>query len=105
MLRTEQMDADEKSICLFLRSFPGQFVSGREIARRAAGKWKFRQDGHWAVPILIRLVEKGAIERDSSGHFRLLAREKKQQRDKKWASPQMKKLLEQSGKDFSDTIH
>jgi hypothetical protein len=98
------MDADEKQICVFLKSFSGQFISGREIARRAGGKVRYRQDERWAVPVLIRLVEKKVIESDSTGHFRLLAQEKKD-RAKTWTSPQMKKILEQSGKDFSDTLN
>ncbi len=96
------MDADEKEISNFLRSFRGQFISGREIARRAGGKWKFRQDPHWAVPILTRLVEKGVLERDSTGHFRLRPKEKNEK--KKWVSPEVQKILAKSGIDFKEII-
>jgi len=93
------MEADEKLIQLYLKSMPGQFISGREIARRAAGKSRFRDEPDWAAPVLRELEEKGKIEKDAAGHYRLKgATEKKP--EKKWISPQMKRILEQSGKDF-----
>jgi hypothetical protein len=91
------MDADERAICVYLKSFPDQFIAAREIARRAGGKWRFREDPEWAAPVLARLVEKGLIEPDSTGHFKL--RQKPQAtKPKQWVSPQLKKILEQSGK-------
>ena len=41
-------DADEVEICQFLKSWPGQFLSGKTICRRAGGKWRFREDENWA---------------------------------------------------------
>jgi hypothetical protein len=96
------MDAEEKDVCRYLKSFPGQFVSGREISRRAGGKWKFRQEPEWAGPILIRLVEKGIIESDSTGHFRFTPKDK--EKKPKFISPQMKQILKASGKDFDHVI-
>lgn len=87
------MDAEEKEICDFLRSFPGQYVSGREICRRAGGKWRFREDPKWALPILTRMVEKGFLESDAGGHFRLVT-EKKDDKKKRWLSPEMRRILE-----------
>jgi hypothetical protein len=96
------MELEEKEICTYLKSLRGQFISGREIARRAGGKWRHRDDPNWAVPFLGQLVEKKVIESDSTGHFRLIIREKDPQ--KKWVSPQMKRILENSGKDFTHVI-
>src|SRR5262245_51230659 len=93
------MDADEREICIYLKSWTGVFVSAREIARRAGGRRRFRDDPNWALPVLARLVEKGVIEDDAGGHFRLIPREKAD-KEKKWVSPQIKKILEQSGKTF-----
>ena len=93
------MDADERDICNYLKSWPGEFVLGRDVARRAAGKWRFRQEPEWAAPVLVRLVEKGILEADSTGHYRLRASEQKSQ-PKKWMSPHLKTILEKSGKDF-----
>jgi len=86
------MDAEEKEICDFLKSFPGQFVSHREICRRAGGKWRFREDQKWAVPILSRMVERGYLESDASGHFRLVS--EKKDKKKQWLSPELRKILE-----------
>jgi hypothetical protein len=87
------MDAEEKEICDFLKSWIDQFVSQREICRRAGGKWRFRENPNWALPVLSRMVEKGILESDPAGHFRL-APEKKDDKKKRWLSPQLKKLLE-----------
>ncbi len=91
------MTAEEKDICTYLKSWPGQFVSGAEIARRACGKWRFREDPNWAMPILTRMVEQRFLESDSTGHFRLLALARRE-KQKKWLSPQIRKILERAGK-------
>src|SRR5438045_2618368 len=95
------MDADEREVCDFLKSFPGQFLSGREVARRAGGKWKFHDDPHWAVPVLLRLKDQNIIESNASGQYRLLENLKKE-KQKRWISPHLQKILEESGKDFTD---
>lgn len=97
------MQADERDICNYLKSWPGQFVFGRDIARRAGGKWRYREDPEWAISVLTRLVEQGLVESDSTGHFRLKMKQKKD-KSKKWISPQITKILEKSSKDFSQVI-
>ena len=97
------MDADEKEVCNYLKSCAGQFVSAREIARRAGGKWRFRDDPNWAMPILLHLVEKGYLESDATGYYRLRPTDKRKKRQK-CVSPQIKAILEQSGKDFGDIL-
>jgi hypothetical protein len=96
------MDTDEREICDFLKSFPGQFLSGREIARRAGGKWKFHDDQNWAVPALIRLKEQNIIEVNASGQYRLTGQMQKEKKKKKWIAPHIQKILDESGKDFSE---
>ncbi len=96
------IEQDERDICTYLKSMPGQFVSAREIARRAGGKSRFRENPDWPEPVLIRLLEKKVIETDSTHHYRLIVKPEK--KGKKWVSPQMKKILEQSGKDFADVL-
>jgi hypothetical protein len=98
------VNADEKEVCNFLKSWRGQFVSGREVARRAGGKWRFRDDPNWAMPILLHLVEKGFVESDAAGYYRLRPTEGKK-KAQKWVSPQIKAILEKSGKDFSEALH
>lgn len=94
------MDADEKDICRYLKSLPGQFVSGREIARRAGGKRRFREEPEWAGPVLARLVEKKLIHSDSTGHYQLVP--KVVDKNQKWVSPQFRQILRNSGKDFGE---
>jgi hypothetical protein len=95
------MDADEQEIVNYLKQWPKQFTSGREICRRAGGKWRFRDEPYWATEPLLRLVEKKILEMDGGGHYRLIQKKKKQE-DKQWISPELKKILEESGKTFDN---
>lgn len=96
------MDADQTEICQYLKSFQDQFVSGKEICRRAGGKWRFREDPAWALPILRRMLETRILETDVDGRFRLAqqsARAKSTSK-KMWISPAFQRILEESGKNF-----
>jgi hypothetical protein len=93
------MDADERDICLYLKGFPGQFVSFGDISKRASGKRRYRQEPEWATPVLFRMVDKGMIETDSTRHYRLKVKPKKP-KPARWISPEIKKILEKSGKEF-----
>ena len=97
------MDEDQNKICLFLKSWPGQFVSRKEISRRAGGKRRYRDDANWAVPVLQRMLEMNLVEKDSTGGFRLAEPKShhKKNHKKKWISPAMKAILRQSGRDFA----
>jgi hypothetical protein len=97
------MDADERDICLYLKGFPAQFVSFGEISRRAGGKRRYRVEPEWATPILGRLVEKGIVESDSTGHYRLKGRPKRE-KPARWVSPEIRQILEKSGKDFNQVF-
>lgn len=97
------MDADEHDILTYLKVWSGQYVSAREIARKAASKRRFENEPDWAVPVLGRLVEKRLIESDSMAHYRLIP-EAKKHKPKRWISPQMQKILEKTGKDFSEGV-
>ena len=96
------MDADQNAICQFLKTWPGQFVSRREICRRAGGKWRYREDENWAVPILQCMVEDGIVESDDTGHFRLMkqASEDSSNKRKLWLSPAIRTILKENGRDF-----
>ena len=96
------MDADQNAICQFLKTWPGQFVSRREICRRAGGKWRYREDENWAVPVLQRMVEDGIVESDETGHFRLMkqASEDSSNKRKLWLSPAIRTILKENGRDF-----
>jgi hypothetical protein len=97
------MTPEERDICIYLKSFPGQFVPARDITRHAGGKWRFRENPKWAEPVLIKLLEKKVIETDSTHHYRLIIKADKNKK-KKWVSPQVQRILEKSGKNFTHVI-
>lgn len=99
------MDADERQIIDYLKSWPRHFVSAREVARRASGKRRFANEPQWAYPVLTRLIEQNVIETDGLGHYRaIMATVEAKKRKRRWVSPQMRRILEHSGKDFGDTL-
>jgi hypothetical protein len=97
------MDADERDICVYLKGWAGQFVHLTEISRRASTKRRYEKEPAWAVPAINRLVEKGILEADTTGHYRLCPRSKKD-KSKRWMSPEMRKILEKSGKNFEGAL-
>lgn len=95
------MDADQSAICQFLKQQPQEFVSRKEICRRAGGKWRFREDEYWAVPVLSRMREEGIVEADDTGHFRLAPQKKEfNNKQRVWMSPAIRSLLKSSGQSF-----
>ncbi|HPC61314.1 MAG TPA: hypothetical protein PKX23_11690 [Verrucomicrobiota bacterium] len=93
------MDADERDIFCYLKAWPKLFVSASEIARRAGGKRRYRENPEWALPVLSRMVEKAMLETDSTGHYRINARYDEEKK-KRWVSPQIQQILARSGKTF-----
>jgi hypothetical protein len=99
------MDADERDIYYFLKSWRHEYVSSREICRRAGGKRRFRNEPEWAKSPLARMVERGIVEADPAGHYRLKPPPKGwDKRRRRWASPHIAQILKNSGRDFSDSI-
>ena len=94
------MDADENDITNYLKVLRGQYVSAREIARKAAGKRRYDKEPGWAVPVLMRLLDKRVVDGDAMGHYRLTP-ESEKKKPKRWVSPEMQAILEKTGKDFS----
>jgi hypothetical protein len=98
------MDSDERQICDYLKSWPKHYVSGREVARRAGGKRRYRDEPQWAYPVITRLMEQGVVETDGLGHYRLKGTIEEKRRKNRWVSPQVRRLLERSGKDFGEVL-
>jgi hypothetical protein len=90
------MDADEREIYQFLKSWGGNFVSAREVCRRAGGKRRYNQDPEWAKPVLLRMEERGILESNSTGQFRIRPLPKTDGK-KRWISPDIAKILSESG--------
>jgi hypothetical protein len=90
------MDGDEREIFQFLKSRGEQFVGAREIARRAGGKRRFYDDADWAKPILMRMTERGILEDDALGRYRVKPVSRKG-RNKRWVAPDIAKILQEGG--------
>jgi len=98
------MDADEREIYYYLKSWKAEYISAREICRRAGGKRRFHHDPDWAKPVLSRMIEKGIVESDAAGHYRLKPMDQKLRKGSRWVSPQIARILRESGKDFKEVL-
>jgi len=97
------MDADEKEIYRYLRADSGQFVPATSIGRRAGGKHKHRESPDWAKPVLLRMVERGILETDSAGAYRLKPIPEPDGA-RRWVSPELAELLRKSSNKFDSLI-
>ena len=98
------MDADEKEIFRYLRSEEGQFVPANFICRHAGGKLRHRHSPDWAKPALIRMHERGILEMDDTGAYRLKPVPEADANTRRWVSPQLAELLRKSSKKFEAII-
>ena len=55
----------------FLRGVPDVFVARREIARKAQKRAIFEENPHWADAPLVSLMERGLLDQNDSGHYRI----------------------------------
>ena len=90
------MDGDEREIYYFLKTRGEEYVNAVEIARRAGGKKKFHEDPDWARPILLRMAERGILESDVQGRYRIKPVPKKK-KSSQWVAPDIAKILKESG--------
>ena len=99
------MDADEKDVFRYLRAEGGQFVAINSISRHAGGKQKFRESPEWAKAAVLRMVERGILEVDAAGAYRLKPRPVNDSSPRCWVSPQIAEMLRKSGKRFAALPH
>jgi hypothetical protein len=97
------MDADERDIFQFLKSWSAGFMSYREIARRAGGKARFHKNPDWAKPSLTRMQERGILDSDAQGRYRVRPVVSKHKRTR-WVSPEIARILQEKGVTVEDTI-
>jgi predicted transcriptional regulator of viral defense system len=90
------MDSDEREIFHFLKTWGVEYVSIREIARRAGGKRKYHENPEWAKPLLMRMQERGLLESDTTGRYRIKPLPAKNKATR-WVSPDIAKILEDKG--------
>jgi hypothetical protein len=90
------MDSDERDIFQFLKTWGADFTNPKEVARRATSKRRFYEDPDWAKPVLKRMEERGILESDIQGRFRIKPVPKKKL-GRQWVSPDIAKILQESG--------
>jgi len=95
------MDADEREIFHFLKTWGSEYVSGKEIARRAGGKKRFNDDPDWAKAKLQHMAERGILEGDALGRYRIKP-EPRKNKHTRWVSPDIAKILQESGVKVED---
>jgi hypothetical protein len=89
------MDTDEREIFQFLKTWGVEFTSAMEVCRRAGSKKRFYEDPSWAKPILQRMEERGILESDVQGRYRVKPVSKKK-KGNKWVAPDIAKILKES---------
>jgi hypothetical protein len=94
------MDADEKEIYRYLKNQAGGGVTASNISRHAGGKRRFQDEPDWARSPLLRMEERGIIQRDAAGAYQLRPVPKDLGNSAKWVSPQIAEILARSGRKF-----
>jgi hypothetical protein len=96
------MDSDEREIYQFLHSWGTVFVGAKEIARRATTKKRFYEDPNWAKLVLMRMQDRGVLESDIQGRYRIKPVSRKN-RNKRWVAPDVDKILKECGVDVEES--
>jgi hypothetical protein len=89
------MDSDEREIFHYLKTWGAEFVSAKEICRRASTKKHYHENPDWAKPVLMTMAERGILEGDALGRYRIKPERKKG--GGRWVSPDIQKILEKKG--------
>jgi hypothetical protein len=90
------MDSDEREIFNYLKSWNGEFLGVAEICRRSGSKKRYHEDPDWAKPILHLMLERGIVERDIQGRYRIKPKPKKKNAGR-WISPDIEQVLKEKG--------
>jgi hypothetical protein len=90
------MDSDEREIFDYLQTWGNDYVSAKEVCRRASTKKRYHEDPDWAKPILQIMDERGLIERDAVGRYRIKP-QPKNKHDARWISPAIAEILKEGG--------
>lgn len=87
----------------FLKLRSGEFIPAREISRRVGGKRRYRFAPEWAEPVLLRITERGILERDEADRFRLKPIPKRDTKGKVWAALGIAEVLKRN-RQWSDKV-
>ena len=96
------MDAHERAIYYHLKNWPGQYRSARDIGRGAGSKRRSSAWPDWALPVLGRMVERGMLETNPAGEYRIKPRPRKA--GERRVAPQIASILKASGREFPGLI-
>ena len=89
------MNADEQEIINYLQTYGAEFVGAAEICRRATTKRRYYEEPDWAKPILMSMKDRGILEVDNQGRYRVKVVHKKRA-GKLWVAPDIEKILAES---------
>jgi len=98
------MDSEEHEVYFYLKDQIDQFVSANSICRHAGGRRRFCESPEWAKAVLRRMQERGIVEADATGAYRLKPMPRAGSAAKRWVSPQIEAILKQSGQKFNYVI-
>lgn len=98
------MDSDEREVYLYLKGQPDQSVTTNSICRHAGGKQKFRESPDWGKSVLSRMLDRGILEVDAAGAYKLSPMPKNDTEARRWVSPQIAAILKKSGRRFDHMI-
>ena len=90
------MSSDEREIYNYLQTWGAEFISAKEISRRAGTKKRYHEDPDWAKPFLMAMAEQGVLEGDLMGRFRIKPDRKKGGKQR-WVSPEIEQILKEKG--------
>lgn len=90
------MDSDEREIFHYLKTWGAEFVGAKEISRRAGTRKRYHEDPDWAKPVLMAMAERGILEGDALGRYRIKPKRKKGGGGQ-WISPDIEKILKENG--------
>lgn len=98
------MDADERAVYYYVKSMRPVSATGRDISRRVGGKRKFHFNPEWVAPVLERMLARGILQAKTDGSYCLKPAPPKNMDGKRWVSPHIAAILNNSGKAFDSVI-
>jgi hypothetical protein len=98
------MTAHERDVYYYLKARRNEFIPLREISRRTGGKRRYRYNPDWVRPVLASMTERGILEHDGDQGYRLKPIPRKNMDGKRWVSPEIAKILKDSGKGFKNVM-
>lgn len=98
------MDSDEREIFYYLKSRGREYIPMRELSRHVGSKRRRRASPDWARPFLLSMLERGILEGGEEAGFRIKPIPRKSTQGKRWASPELAKILKASGKAFDNVV-